>query len=158
MTQSHPIPEGFHSVTPHLVLNDAAGAIEFYKQAFGAEELSRMPGPDGKRLMHASIKIGNSILMLCDEFPEFGGESGKGPLALGGSPVTLHLYFEDVDTAFDRAVTAGAKVSMPLSDMFWGDRYGQVVDPFGHRWSLATQLRVVSGEELRAAAQVGCGQ
>lgn len=143
----HPIPEGMHTVTPHLVCARAAEAIDFYKRAFGAEELSRLPGSDG-RLMHAALRIGDSVVMMAEEFPEWGS---RGPLALGGTPVTIHLYVSDVDAAFERAVNAGAKVVMHLDDMFWGDRYGVVDDPFGHRWSLATHRRDVPVEEMREA-------
>ncbi len=140
-----PIPEGFRTITPHLVVRDAAKAIEFYKRAFGAVVLGEShDSPDGK-ITHAELKIGDSNLMLNDEFPPH----GVSPQALGGSPVTLHLYIEDVDALFNRAVSAGAKVTMPLMDAFWGDRYGQLVDPFGHRWSLATHKEDVSREEIK---------
>jgi uncharacterized glyoxalase superfamily protein PhnB len=142
-----PIPEGMHSVTPHLICAGAADAIEFYKKAFGAEETSRMPGPGG-RLIHASIRIGDSAVMLVDEMPEWGA---LGPKALKGSSVTIHLYVEDVDAVTARAVAAGAKVTMPVADMFWGDRYGQLEDPFGHRWSVATHIRDMSAEEMQQA-------
>jgi uncharacterized glyoxalase superfamily protein PhnB len=138
-----------HSLTPHLVCRGAAQAIEFYGRAFGAIELFRMPGPgpDGK-LIHASVRIGDSQLFLLDEMPEHGVHS---PQALKGTPVTLHLQVEDADAEFARAVQAGATVTMPLADMFWGDRYGCVADPFGHRWSIATHVRDVSPEEMVAA-------
>ncbi len=135
-----------HTITPHLVCAGAADAIEFYKNAFGAEELMRIPGPDGK-LGHAMLRIGDSALMLADEFPQW---DSFGPRALKGSPVTLHLAVADVDQAFERAIAAGARVRMPLADMFWGDRYGIVEDPFGHRWSMATHIRDVSPEEMAA--------
>jgi len=141
------IPQGMHSVTPHLVCAGAAKAIEFYKQAFGAEEGARLPGPDG-RLMHASVKIGDSQVMLVDEMPEWGA---LGPKSLKGTPVTIHLYVEDVDALVARAVKAGAKVTMPVADQFWGDRYGKLEDPFGHHWSVATHVRDVSVEEMREA-------
>jgi len=141
------IPQGMHSVTPHLVCAGAAKAIEFYKQAFGATEEARMPGPDG-RLMHASVKIGDSSVMLVDEMPEWGA---LGPKSLKGSPVTIHLYVEDVDAVVARAVKAGAKVTMPVADQFWGDRYGKLEDPFGHHWSVATHVRDVSMEEAQKA-------
>ncbi len=147
--QVKPIPEGMYSVTPHLVCAGAADAIEFYKKAFNAVEMGRLPGPDGK-LMHAQIRIGDSVVMLVDEFPEW---KSFGPKVLHGSPVTIHLYVEDVDTAFARAVAAGAKVTMPLDDMFWGDRYGRLEDPFGHQWSIATHVRDVSPEEMQQAMQ-----
>ena len=141
------IPEGMHSVTPHLICAGAAKAIEFYKQAFGAEEGARLPGPDG-RLMHASVKIGDSQVMLVDEMPEWGA---LGPKSLKGTPVTIHLYVEDVDALVARAVKAGAKVTMPVADQFWGDRYGKLEDPFGHHWSVATHVRDVSMEEVQSA-------
>ena len=142
-----PIPEGMHTLTPHLVCAGAEKAIEFYKRAFGAEELSRLPGEDG-RIMHAMLRIGDSVIMLAEEFPEW---NSLGPLALKGTPVTLHLYVQDVDKAFQRAVKAGASVKMPVDDMFWGDRYGVLEDPFGHRWSVATRKREVSPGEMREA-------
>jgi uncharacterized glyoxalase superfamily protein PhnB len=147
MTQAKPIPDGMHSLTPHLCCDGAAQAIEFYKKAFNAQELARIPGPQGK-LMHAMLKIGNSHFMLNDEFPEFGGFS---PKALKGTPVTIHLYVENVDAAFAQAVAAGGKVVMPVADMFWGDRYGQLEDPFGHRWSLATHIKDTTPEEALTA-------
>src|SRR5262249_19477473 len=119
------IPEGFHTVTPGLVVNDGARAIDFYKKAFGAEEIARMTGPDGRSVMHAELKIGNSMIFLGDEMPAMNAIS---PKTLKGSPITLHLYVEDVDAAFKRAVAAGATVEMPVADMFWGDRYGKVTD------------------------------
>lgn len=140
-----PIPEGMHSLTPHLVCAGAANAIEFYKKAFNAVEQARLPGPDGK-LMHAAVRIGDSTLMLVDENPQWGM---LGPNALKGSPVTIHLYVKDVDATVAQAVSAGAKVTMPVADMFWGDRYGQLEDPFGHRWSVATHVRDLSPEEIR---------
>ena len=139
-----PIPAGMHTVTPHLICAGAADAIEFYKNAFGAVELSRMPRSDGK-LMHASIRIGDSIIMLNEEMPDWGS---FGPKSLKGSPVTIHLYVENVDAVFEQAVRAGAKVTMPLDDMFWGDRYGKLEDPFGHQWSVGTHVRDVSAEEM----------
>ncbi len=140
-----PIPEGMHSLTPHLVCAGAAEAIDFYKRAFNAIEEGRMPGPDGK-LMHAAVKIGDSTLMLVDENPQWGL---LGPKALKGSPVAIHLYVPDVDATVAQAVAAGAKVTMPVADMFWGDRYGQLEDPFGHRWSVATHTRELTSEEIR---------
>ena len=137
------IPDGYYTVTPHLVVKDAGGAIEFYKKAFGAEEVFRMPGPGGK-VMHAELKIGNSHVMINDEMPSFGA---LGPQSIGGTPVTLHLYVNDVDSTFKRAISAGAKEEMAVADMFWGDRYGKLVDPFGHKWSVATHKEDVSPEE-----------
>lgn len=147
MAKVKAIPEGMHSVTPHLICAGAAQAIDFYKKAFGAEEGGRLPGPDGK-LMHAMIRIGGSAVMLVDEMPEWGA---LGPKALKGSPVTIHLYVEDADAFVARAVKAGAKVTMPLADQFWGDRYGKLEDPFGHHWSVATHVRDVSPEEMQKA-------
>ena len=134
------IPEGYYTVTPHLVVKDAGGAIEFYKKAFGAEEVFRMPGPGGK-VMHAEIRIGNSHVMVNDEMPDYGA---LGPASIGGTPVTLHLYVNDVDSTFKRAIEAGGKEEMAVADMFWGDRYGKLVDPFGHKWSVATHKEDVS--------------
>ncbi len=151
MPQVKPIPEGMHTVTPHLVCAGAAEAIEFYKRAFGAVEMARMPGPQGK-LVHAMIRIGDSVVMLVDEFPEMGALS---PSSLKGSPVTIHLYVDNADAAAERAVKAGAKITMPVAEQFWGDRYGQLVDPFGHRWSIATHVRDVSPEEMQQAMQKG---
>jgi PhnB protein len=140
------IPDGFHTITPHLTVRDANRAIEFYKQAFGAEVLHVAPAPGGK-VLHAALKIGDSMLMLNDEFPEYGGTLS--PLATGGTAVTLHIYLENVDAAFERAVSAGATVKMPLMDQFWGDRYGTLMDPYGHRWSLATHTRDMSQDEMQ---------
>jgi PhnB protein len=139
------IPEGHHTLTPHLVIKGAAEAMEFYKKAFGAEEICRMPGPDGKSVMHGEMRIGSSMLYLADEFPEYGALS---PKSLGGSGVTIHMYVPDVDATVDRAVKAGATVKMPIMDMFWGDRYGKVTDPFGHNWSIATHKEDVPMEEM----------
>ncbi|MCE3283833.1 MAG: glyoxalase/bleomycin resistance protein/dioxygenase [Steroidobacteraceae bacterium] len=141
------IPAGMHSVTPHLVCDGAGAAIDFYVKAFGATDQGRMPGPDG-RLMHAQIRIGDSYVMLVDENRQFGM---LGPKALNGSPVTIHLYVDDVDRSFERAVGAGAKSVMAPADMFWGDRYGVLEDPFGHRWSVATHQREVSPDEMQQA-------
>jgi PhnB protein len=153
-----PIPEGMHSLTPHIIVAGAAEAIEFYKKAFNAIEQVRMPGPGGK-LMHASLKIGDSTLMLVDEMPDCGGGPSLGPKALKGSPVVLHLYVDDADATIAQAEAAGAKVTMPATDMFWGDRYGQVEDPFGHRWSVATHKRDVTPEEMKQAmAQMAQGR
>jgi len=139
-----PIPEGMHTVTPHLAIRGAAGAIEFYKKAFGAQERGAHKTPDGK-VMHAELKIGDSIVMLADEFL---GAPLQAPQSLGGTTTVLHLYVEDVDSWFNRAVGAGATVVMPVMDCFWGDRYGQVKDPFGHLWSLATHKEDVEPAEL----------
>jgi PhnB protein len=139
-----PIPEGYHTLTPFLTVRDARSAIDFYKQAFGAVERGVMNGPDGK-VMHAELMIGNSIIMLADEFPAFDCLS---PQAIGGTSSGLHIYVEDVDSAFDQAVKAGAVVEMPVGDMFWGDRYGKLKDPFGHKWSIATHTADLSLEEM----------
>lgn len=147
MPQVKPVPEGMHTVTPHLTCAGAAAAIEFYKRAFQAVEVARMAGPDGK-LMHAMVRIGDSAVMLVDEFPDYGA---IGPKTLKGSPVTIHLYVDDVDAFVRRAVDAGAKITMPLADMFWGDRYCQFDDPFGHHWSAATHIRDMSPEQMRQA-------
>ncbi len=142
-----PIPDGMHSVTPHLVCAGAAEAIGFYKKAFKAIEVSRMAGKDGK-LMHAMIRIGDSAVMLMDEMAEW---RAFGPKVLRGSPVTIHLAVEDVDAAAAQAVAAGAKITMPIADMFWGDRYGVLEDPFGHLWSVGTHMRDVSPQEMKEA-------
>jgi PhnB protein len=142
------VPAGFTTLTAHLVVEGAADAMDFYKRAFGAEEVARAAMPDGKKLMHGLMKIGDAMLMLVDAFPEFGA---KGPKAFGGSPVTLHVYVTDADEAFQRAVDAGCTVAMPMADMFWGDRYGKVKDPFGHEWSIATKIKDLSPAEMDAA-------
>ena len=144
-TAVKPIPEDMHSLTPHLVCAGAADAIEFYKKAFKAVETARLPGPGGK-LMHAAVRIGDSTLMLVDENPQYGS---LGPKSLKGSPVTIHLYVEDADATVAQAVAVGAKVTMPVQEMFWGDRYGQLEDPFGHRWSVATHVRDMTPEEMQ---------
>lgn len=142
---TQPIPQGMHTVTAHIMCEGASDAIAFYKKAFNAQELARLPGPNGK-VMHAAIRIGDSVVMLMDDFPEWGS---LGPKALKGSPVTLHLYVTDVDASMKQAEAAGATVAMPVADMFWGDRYGQVIDPFGHRWSIATHKFDYSPEEIQ---------
>ena len=149
MPKTKSVPDGMHTVTPHLVCAGAAEAIEFYKKAFNAKEAGRLPGPQGK-LMHAMIRIGGSAVMLADEFPDWGS---FGPKSLKGSPVTIHLYVENVDAFVKRAVDAGAKITMPLDDMFWGDRYCKLEDPFGHHWSVATHMHDVSPGEMRQAMQ-----
>ena len=150
MTQPavNPIPEGLHTVTPHLVCNGAAAAIEFYKQAFGAVEMFRLPTPDGK-LAHAMVRIGNSMVMLVDEFPEMCGSSS--PKRLGGSPVTIHLSVQDAAAVMRQAEAAGATVKMPVTDMFWGALYGVLEDPYGHSWSVATQVRDLTPQQIEAA-------
>lgn len=152
MSQVKPIPDGMHSVTPHIVCAGAAGAVEFYKKAFNAVELTRLDGPAGK-LAHACIQIGSSRVMLADEYPEWGS---VGPNTLKGSPVTLHLYVEDADQVFAQAINAGATLKMPLTDMFWGDRYGIVTDPYGHIWAIAMHIKDVSLEEMQASAAKVC--
>lgn len=152
-TQVKPIPEGMHTVTPHLICAGAADAIEFYKKAFNAVEMGRLAGPQGK-LLHGAIRIGDSTVMLVDEFPEWGA---LGPMSLKGSPVTTHLYVQDVDAFVARATAAGARITIPLQDMFWGDRYCKLEDPFGHQWSVATHVRDVSPNEMREAARQTCG-
>jgi PhnB protein len=139
------IPDGYHTLTPFLTVRDAVRAIEFYKQAFGAVERGVAKGPDGK-VMHAELKIGDSIIMLGDEYPEFGALS---PLSTGGAGMGLHIYVDGVDAAFDRAVKAGAQVEMPVADQFWGDRYGKLKDPFGHKWSIATHTKDMSMDEMK---------
>ncbi len=140
-----PIPEAYRTITPYLTVHDAGQAIDFYKEAFGAEERSRMTLPDGKGVAHAELKIGDSIFMLSDEMP---GQSCE-PSVAGESCVGFYLYVKDVDKVFERAIAAGAKVKEPLKDQFWGDRVCQIIDPAGHLWSLATHIEDVSPEELR---------
>jgi PhnB protein len=144
------IPEGYHSITPYIIVNDAANAINFYKHAFGAIEIYRHYSPDGKSVINAELKIGDSIILLSDEFP-----LGKcrSPKSIGGSAVTIHLYTEDVDRVFNQAISAGATVIMPVMDMFWGDRYGQLFDPYGHIWSIATHKQDLSSEEIQRAGE-----
>jgi PhnB protein len=139
-----PIPKSYHTITPDLIISGASGAIEFYKKAFGAVEKGRMSGLDGS-ILHAEIQIGDSIVMLADENPRFGRKS---PTSLNGTPVGLHLYVRDVDAAFKRALQAGAKQVMAVENMFWGDRYGVITDPFGHWWSLGMHIEDVSTEEM----------
>ena len=146
-----PVPEGYRTVTPYLVVRGAAQAIDFYRRAFGAEEVTRSPALDGQRILHAELKIGDSRIMLSDEFPDM-GMGCRSPEALGGTTAGIHLYVEDADATFERARAAGATVSMPLMDMFWGDRYGKMMDPFGHEWSIATHVEDLSpGEQNRRA-------
>ncbi len=143
------IPEGFYSLTPYFCVKDAARAIEFYKRAFGATEITRMLGPDGK-VMHAELKVGNSIFMLSDEVPH---SMCRSPQTLGGTSVGLYLYVDDVDTIFNRAVSAGARTERPVQDMFYGDRSGQIIDPFGHSWGIATHTKDMTAEEIEQAAK-----
>ncbi len=147
---ARPIPEGYHTVTPYLAVDSGDEAIRFYKKAFGAEEILRMRGPDGKSVMHAEIRIGDSHVMLAEEFPGVGNRS---PKSLGGTSASVHLYVNDVDAAFKRAVEAGAEVVMPVTDMFWGDRFGKVRDPFGQEWSLATAKETLTPEEIAGRAK-----
>jgi PhnB protein len=144
-----PIPEGFHSVTPSLIVRDAAKAIDFYKRALGAQELVRMPGPDGK-IMHAEIKIGDSIVFLGEENPQM---NAKSPQTLGGCTGSLNLYVPNVDDVFKQAVSAGGKETMPVADQFWGDRYGTFVDPFGYQWGIATHKEDLSPAEMKQRSQ-----
>ncbi|HYG45188.1 MAG TPA: VOC family protein [Bordetella sp.] len=157
MATVKPIPEDMHSVTPHLICDGAAVAIDFYVKAFKAVELARMPGPGGK-IMHAMVRIGDSTVMLADTFPDADCGSAD-PKALQGSPVYLHLYVEDVDATMAQAQAAGATITMPAADMFWGDRYGQLTDPVGHRWSVATHKEDLTPEQMQKNMEsaFGCG-
>ena len=150
MSDIKKIPEGMSTVTPHLVCKGAADAIEFYKNAFGAVDLGRLSEKKSGKLIHAMISIGDSKVMLVDEFPEWGF---YGPTSLNGTPITIHLYVDDVDAVVERAVECGAKITMQVDNMFWGDRYGKIEDPFGHLWSIATHVRDVTPEEMEKAAQ-----
>ena len=143
-----PIPEGRPGVIPHLVVKGAAEAIEFYVRAFGAVEVFRMPMPDGEGIVHAELQLGDCRIFITDEFPQWGSTA---PETLGGSPVVLHLQVADIDRSFERAVAAGAEPTMPPADMFWGDRYGKLRDPFGHEWAMATHVRDVPLEEMAEA-------
>ncbi len=147
--QVRPIPQGFHSVTPYLTVNDAARAIDFYKRAFGAQELNRMDAPGGK-IGHAEIKIGDSIIMLADEMP---GTNTRSPQSVGSTTGGVYLYVENADAVFNQAVSAGAHVEAPLTDMFWGDSYGRLKDPFGHSWSVATHKEDVAPAEMSKRMQ-----
>lgn len=144
-----PIPDGFHSITPSLVIDNANEAIDFYKRAFGAAEIYRFPTPDGK-ILHAMIQIGDSFVMISDEFP---GMGLKSPNTIGGASITMHLYVEDADKIFQQAKDAGAVVTMPIMDAFWGDRYGIVADPFGHSWAIATHKIDMTPEGMRKAGE-----
>jgi PhnB protein len=149
-----PVPDGYHTVTPYLIVKGAARALDFYKQAFGATELMRMASPDG-RVGHAEIRIGDSPIMLADEHPEMGY---RGPEALGGTPVSIALYVEDVDALFRQAIAAGGKELRPVKDQFYGDRSGTLVDPFGHVWTIATHKLDLSPEELHRRAEAAMKQ
>lgn len=151
MAKVKPIPDGMHTVTPHLVCKDAGKAIEFYEKAFGAETVMRLDMPDGKGLMHACLRFGDSAVMLADEFPDW---NSLGPSSRGGTTVVLHIYVPDADAFFEKAIKAGAEVVMPLGDAFWGDRYGQLKDPFGHIWSVATHVKDLTPEEIAEAARL----
>ena len=144
-----PIPDGFHSITPSIIVSNSKEAIEFYKKVFDAKEIYQFPTPEGKT-MHAMIQIGDSIVMMADEFPKMGTRS---PLIVGGTSTTIHLYVEDADKVYNQAIKAGATPTMPLMDAFWGDRYGMLVDPFGHSWGIATHQKDVSPEDMRKAAE-----
>ena len=146
----NPIPEGYNTVTATLTVKEAAKAIEFYKKAFDAKELYRFPGPDGKTIMHAEIMIGNSIVMLADEMPGMGCRS---PQSIGGTGSSIYLYVNDADSTFNKAISAGAKVLMPLMEGFWGDRFGSIEDPFGHVWGIATRKKDMTPDEIKQAGQ-----
>jgi PhnB protein len=148
MSPVKPIPEGYYTITAYVCVSNGAAAIDFYKRAFGAKEVMRMPGPDGK-IGHADLIIGDSHIMLADEYPEMDFRS---PRTLGGSPVMLHLYVDDCDAWFDRAVQAGAKITRPLQDQFYGDRGGGLEDPFGHKWYISTHKEDVSEEQMKERA------
>lgn len=154
---TEPIPTGHEGLIPHLVVDDAAAAIEFYKKAFGAEEIMRCPTPNGKKLMHAELMIGKTPVYLNDDFPEFTGGESRTPKALGGSPCKIHRYVKDCDAAMKRAEDAGATIMMPAMDMFWGDRYGTVKDPFGHEWAFGTHISDPTPEEIAEAAKAAFG-
>jgi PhnB protein len=149
-----PVPDGYHTATPYLIVSDAARALEFYQRAFGAKELMRFAAPDGK-IGHAEIKIGDSVIMLADEFPQMGY---RGPKALGGSPVSILIYIDDVDARFARALAAGAVQTQPVEDKFYGDRSGTLVDPFGHVWTLSTHVEDVPPDELARRAEAAMKQ
>ncbi|MBK8190197.1 MAG: VOC family protein [Vampirovibrionales bacterium] len=149
---THPAPPAQNSLTPHLVVDNAREAIDFYKRALRAQEMYVLTTPDGRGIMHAQLQIGESHLFLCDAM----GENCSSPRKLGGSPITLHLSVDDADAWYQTAVAAGCEVMMPIQDAFWGDRYGQVKDPYGHQWAFATQQRNLSPEEIQRAAQACC--
>ena len=146
-----PIPPGHENLIPHLVCSPCTEAIEFYKKAFGAEEICRIPAPDQRRIMHAALRIGTSVVFLVDDFPECCGGQSSSATALKGTPVTIHHYVANCDAAIKRATDAGATVLMPAADMFWGDRYGVVSDPYGHKWSFATHIKDMAPGEMQAA-------
>ncbi len=150
MAKAKPIPDGFNTVSAYIVVPKATVAMEFYAKAFGAEPGMRMPGPDGESTMHAEMRIGDSMVMLTDENPEW---NMKAPKTLGGSPQSLHIYVEDADAAYERAISAGCTPVFPLNDTFWGDRYAKVEDPFGHHWGIATHLEDLTPEEIGRRAE-----
>jgi uncharacterized glyoxalase superfamily protein PhnB len=150
MAKAQPVPAGFNTVSAYLVVPNSREALAFYKKAFAAEEVMCMPGPDGKTTMHAEMRIGNSTVMLGDENPEWGSRS---PLTLGGAGVSLHLYVDNADALFQRAVSAGCTPIMPMMDAFWGDRYGKLKDPFGHQWGVATHKEDVTPQEMGKRAE-----
>jgi uncharacterized glyoxalase superfamily protein PhnB len=154
----NPIPDGHEGLIPHLVCSPCADALEFYKKAFGAEEVHRMPSPDGKRIMHAAMRIEGRYLFLADDFPEYCGGKQRTPKALGATPITIHRYVKDCDAAIERASKAGGKVVMPAADMFWGDRYGVVEDPFGHSWSFATHTKDLTPQQMMEGAKAAFAQ
>ncbi len=149
--QVQPIPEGFTTLTPYVTVKDGNAAIEFYKKAFGAEEIFRMPGPDGKSVMHAELQIGNARMMLAEEFPAPVG--AKAPGSVNATTVTMHLYVPDADASFKRALDAGATTIFEPMDAFWGDRFGKVADPFGHQWGIATHMQDLTPEEIAKGAE-----
>lgn len=154
MNQIEKIPKDYHSITPVLIVKNGDEAIEFYKKGFGVQERDRMKGPDG-RVAHAELKLGDSVFMLSDEYPEMDCHS---PKTIGGSPVSMYVYVDDVDSFFDKAISAGAKVLDPIKDQFWGDRHGRLEDPFGHLWSIATHKKDLSEDEMKKAAEAAFSQ
>lgn len=150
MTGSRIVPAGYNSVTPHMIIRDVQKALAYYQSAFGAETEEVHYMPDGKTVMHAKMRIGDSRVLMAEENPQYGCLS---PLSLGNSPIGLHVYVKDVDATFNQAIAAGAKSAMPPADMFWGDRYCKVIDPFGHHWSIATRLKDMTEEEITKAGQ-----
>lgn len=153
MSTLKPVPEGFHTITPHLIVRDSKAAIDFYQKAFGAQLQGGVAYMPNGKVMHAMVKIGDSFLMLNDEFPEHGVVAPKD----GETGISLHIYVDNVDELFERATEAGAKVKMPLADMFWGDRYGKILDPFGHQWTLGTHTKDVTQDEMKAAMDEAMG-
>jgi len=153
-----PIPDGYESLIPHLVCSPCSEAIEFYKKAFGAEEVMRMPNPMDDRLMHAEMRIDGKMIFLNDDFPEYCGGKSQSPKSLGGTPVTIHRYVVDVDAVFQKAIEAGATALMPPADMFWGDRYASVTDPFGHHWAFAKHLKDMTPDEMAKAMKAAFSQ